>query len=245
MEERVDRIRENLITVNQKIGLAARSAGRKPQEVRLVVVSKAQPIEVIRDAYLAGVRDFGENYPQEAEEKITGLGDLQDVQWHMIGHLQSRKAAIVANCFQMMHSLDSLSLAVKLNRALSERGKKLKVLLEVNVGGEESKFGWRGSNPTEWKNLLGEFQQIVTLPNLNVNGLMTMPPLFEEPEQSRPYFILLRQLGEFLKVELPTTNWNELSMGTSSDFETAIAERATIVRVGRAILGPRPVPTAD
>jgi len=245
MQTRIEQIRINLNAVQQKIDEAAQKAGRAPQQVRLVVVSKAQPAEVIRDAYQAGVRDFGENYPQEADEKIAQLADLTDVRWHMIGHLQSRKAAIIVRRFQMMHSLDSLSLAVKLSRALAEQDKRLTVLLEVNVGGEESKFGWRGSSETEWQKLLEEFRQISALPNLSVSGLMTMPPLWDDPHKSRPYFKLLKQLGEYLRIEMPETSWTQLSMGTSSDFETAIAEGATIVRVGSAILGARPARNVD
>jgi uncharacterized pyridoxal phosphate-containing UPF0001 family protein len=134
---------------------------------------------------------------------------------------------------------------VKLNQALVERGKHLTVLLEVNVGGEESKFGWRGSNALEWKNMLADFKQVTDLPNLAVLGLMTMPPLFDEPDLSRPYFKMLRELRQFLTTELPKAAWQELSMGTSSDFETAIGEGATIIRVGRAILGSRPERKAD
>jgi pyridoxal phosphate enzyme (YggS family) len=235
----------NLKAVQQRIYDAASHAGRDPQTVRLVVVSKAQPVDVVRAAYLAGVREFGENYPQEAEEKILQVADLANVTWHMIGHLQSRKSAIIARHFQMIHSIDSLNLADKLNRVLAEQQKTLQVLLEVNVGGEESKFGWRGSNETEWRKLLADFRKVSALPNLRVAGLMTMPPLFDPPELARPYFKMLRQLAEFLHAELPETTWTELSMGTSSDFEAAIAEGATIVRVGQAILGARPAKNTE
>lgn len=240
MDTLVLQIGQNLNVVRAKIADAAVSVGRDPAEVKLVVVSKSQPVEIIRAAYAAGARCFGENYPQEAEEKIVELKDLPDIEWHMIGHLQSRKAAIVANYFHQIHSIDSLSLAVKLDRILEQQGKILPALLEINVGGEESKSGWRVSSEQEWNTLLPDLDHVIHLPNLKICGLMTMPPLFDQPELSRPGFQSLRHLRDYLVQQYPAISWTELSMGTSTDFEVAVQEGATMVRVGRAVLGPRP-----
>jgi PLP dependent protein len=241
MDGLVSQIIENLAVVRAKIAIAARSARRDPVQVRLLVVSKAQTKEVVQAAYQAGLRCFGENYPQEAEAKIEQMADLPGLEWHMIGHLQSRKAPVVARCFQMIHSIDSLSLAEKLNRALAVEAKTLPALLEINVGGEASKFGWSGTKEEEWPEFLPDFEKILTLPFLKIVGLMTMPPLFENAEDARPYFRQLRRLREWLSTTLPSGNWQELSMGTSADYEIAIQEGATIVRIGQAILGPRPL----
>lgn len=212
------------------------SAGK----VNLVVVTKAQSIEVIQAAYAAGVRLFGENYPDETEKKLDDLHDLPEAKWHMIGHLQSRKAKIVAQHFEMLHSLDSLELADKLNERLIQVGRILPVLLEVNVGGETSKFGFQANQPDHWKDLLDPFQQINKFSNLAVRGLMTMPPIFQDQEQSRPYFVQMRLLQSFLRTHLPAICWDDLSMGTSVDFSVAVEEGATYVRVGTAIVGERP-----
>lgn len=239
MDALISQIKHNLKLVEQNIQQAARAAGRQPNEVRLVVVSKSQTIETIQAAYSAGVRCFGENYPQEAEAKISQLSHLDGVEWHMIGHLQSRKAPIIANYFQMIHSIDSLGLAVKLNRFLGDRGKVMPALLEVNVGGEESKFGWHASQETDWPGLIDEFGQIVNLPNLQIKGLMTMPPLTADAGSSRPFFANLRRLRDFLASQFPHHHWKELSMGTSADYTFAVEEGATMIRIGQAILGPR------
>lgn len=240
MDSFIAQIALNLATVQEKIDKAARSVGRDPSEVSLLVVSKSQPEAVVRAAYQAGIRRLGENYPQEAEEKIEKLAGLSGLEWHMIGHLQSRKAAIIARCFQMIHSIDSLDLARKLDRALNVEGKILPALLEINVGGEESKFGWRATDEREWEALLPDFEQVLALKNLRVQGLMTMPPWFENAEEARPFFRRLNSLMKTLAFQFPATQWKELSMGTSGDFEIAIQEGATIVRIGQAILGPRP-----
>jgi pyridoxal phosphate enzyme (YggS family) len=158
----------------------------------------------------------------------------------MIGHLQSRKAKIVAAHFDMMHSLDGLSLAEKLNRLLAETGRQLPVLLELNVGEEESKSGWRVRDEADWSRLLPDVEVILQLKQLQVRGLMTMPPLEMEAEQARPYFARLRALRDRLQQTFPVCDWRELSMGTSADFEVAIEEGATYVRIGQAVLGPRP-----
>ncbi|MDP1779712.1 MAG: YggS family pyridoxal phosphate-dependent enzyme, partial [Anaerolineales bacterium] len=157
----------------------------------------------------------------------------------MIGHVQSRKAGLVAGNFNMLHSLDSLKLAARLERILGESGKILPVLLEFNVSREESKFGWPAWDETRWQDLLTEISEIIALPNLKVRGLMTMPPLGETPELSRPFFQKLKRLQEYLSAQFPQVDFSELSMGTSFDYEAAVEEGATFVRVGTALVGGR------
>ena len=233
-------IRQNYEGVMERIQRAAQSAGRTAENVRLVVVTKAQPVEVVRAAIEAGARVLGENYPEESQPKIIELGHQGGVEWHMIGHLQSRKAGIVAEHFDMFQSLDSLRLAEKLERQLADRDRVLPVLLELNVGGEESKSGWQAADEELWEALLPEVEAVLALPHLAVRGLMTMPPLFDDPEEARPYFVRLRRLGEFLAHRFGTDHFQAYSMGTSADFEAAVQEGATLVRVGTAIVGPRP-----
>jgi len=225
------------LTLTQIAETVARS-GRLPSEVRLVVVSKSQPLEVVRAAVAAGISSFGENYAEEAVEKIAALKGTT-VEWHMIGHVQNRKAITVAANFNMVHSLDSLKLARRLNHFCNELMKILPVLLEFNVSGEESKFGFSAWDETGWPDLEHEIEEILALPHLRVCGLMTMPPYYYNPGSTRPYFQRLRHLQEFLAKRFPKAEWKELSMGTSVDFVTAIQEGATIVRIGQAIFGPR------
>jgi pyridoxal phosphate enzyme (YggS family) len=234
----ISSIRDRYQHVLSQIKDAAIMSNRLPGAVRVVVVSKSQPLEVLRAAFAAGISRFGENYAQEAVEKIISLGETS-VEWHMIGHVQGRKAELVAANFSMLHSLDSLKLAARLDRFCSEGNRRLPVLLEFNVSGEESKFGFPAWNESHWTNLEPEIEQILALSHLNMCGLMTMPPFFTDPESTRPYFRRLRQLQEFLIKRFPQVQWNELSMGTSVDFVTAIQEGATLVRIGQAILGAR------
>ena len=220
------------------IAEAAIASGRAPAAVRLVVVSKSQPIGVIQAAIAAGVSVFGENYAKEALGKMAALKETE-VEWHMIGHVQSRKAGLIAGNFTMLHSLDGSKLAVRLDRICGELNRKLPVLLEFNVSGEESKFGLPAWQEERWSDLQPEIEQILALPHLRVDGLMTMPPFFDDPEKTRPYFQRLRRLQDFLARRYPKVGWRELSMGTSADFIAAVQEGATFVRVGQAILGPR------
>ena len=234
-------IRERYLQTLERITAAEHRAGRAPGSTRLVVVTKSQPIEVVQAAIEAGIKILGENYPEEAVEKIKALG-TDGVEWHMIGHVQSRKADLIPAHFALMHSLDSLKLATRLDRFAAEAGRKLPVLLEFNVGKEESKFGWAAADEAHWSALLPELDMVLKSSHLTVRGLMTMPPLFDDPEQTRPYFQKLCRLREFLARAFPAADWSELSMGTSSDFEAAVEEGATLVRVGTAIVGPRPYP---
>ncbi|HEX7541458.1 MAG TPA: YggS family pyridoxal phosphate-dependent enzyme [Anaerolineales bacterium] len=232
-------IRERYQRVLGQIAEATAWSGREAGTVRLVVVSKSQPLEVVRAAIAAGASILGENYAEEAVAKIAVL-PKNTVEWHMIGHVQSRKADLVVGHFSMLHSLDSVKLAGRLDRYCDESGRILPVLLEVNVSGEESKFGFPGWDERHWPDLEPALEQIIDFPHLRLRGLMTMPPFYENPEQARPYFQRLRRLQIYLRKHFPQTEWTELSMGTSVDFIAAIEEGATFVRVGQAILGPRP-----
>ncbi len=234
-----DSIRERYLQTLERIAAAERRAGRAPGSARLVVVTKSQPVETVRAALEAGVKILGENYPEEAVEKIAAI-NAADVEWHMIGHVQSRKADLIPTNFALLHSLDSLKLATRLDRFAAQAGRVLPVLLEFNVGEEASKFGWSASDETRWPALFPELDMVLKLAYLKVRGLMTMPPLFENPERTRPYFQKLRRLREFLAQNFPAADWSELSMGASADFEAAVEEGATLVRVGTAIVGPRP-----
>ncbi len=239
-EPLVSVIRERYRHVLGQIADAAARSGREAGSVRLVVVSKSQPLEVVRAAIAAGTLILGESYAQEAIDKIAALPETA-VEWHMIGHVQSRKADLVARYFSMLHSLDSVKLAARLDKYCDELGRILPVLLEVNISGEESKFGFPAWDEGHWQDLESAVKQIMAFSRLRLHGLMTMPPFFDDPGQTRPYFQRLRLLQVFLRKRFPQTNWAELSMGTSSDFITAIEEGATYVRVGQAILGPRPI----
>ena len=233
-------IEANLERVHREIERAAQVSGRAASDVRLLVVTKAQPLQKILDAYAAGARLFGENYPEETESKIEATRHLPGIEWHMIGHLQSRKARIVAQHFTMLHSLDSLRLAQKLDRQLAEVGRSLPVLLEVNISGEDTKGGFPAWDTEQWVAQMPEIASILELPHLSVRGLMTMPPYLEESEKVRPYFQRMRVLREALRRQFPRAAWDELSMGTSVDYRVAIEEGATYVRIGTAIVGPRP-----
>lgn len=239
MPDLIDSIRENYQSTLDKIANAARKSNRDPKEIRLVVVTKSQPMEVAQAAIEAGVRILGENYPEEGVMKIQSLAGQSGVEWHMIGHVQSRKARLVADHFALLHSLDSLKLAQRLDRFAAERNHTLPVLLEFNVGGEVSKSGWDASHESQWDALLPDISSILNLPNLRVHGLMTMPPLETDPQDARRFFLRLRSLRDHLTSQFPQADWHELSMGTSADYTVAVEEGATLVRVGTAIVGAR------
>jgi pyridoxal phosphate enzyme (YggS family) len=255
----VGQIRSRHAAVLAVIAEAAHRGGRSPEAVRLVVVTKSQPLRVVEAAIDAGVRRLGENYAEEAVSKINAIqtrtmgspvpsrigratGEMPaGVEWHMIGHIQSRKAKLVAEYFDLIHSLDSVKLAQRLDRLAAELGRELQVLLELNVGGEAAKHGWGASDQGAWPQLLEDMQAIAGLSNIKIRGLMTMPPLAENPEDARVFFRRLRDLRDFLNARTAGAEWSELSMGTSADFAVAVEEGATLVRVGEAIVGPRPV----
>jgi pyridoxal phosphate enzyme (YggS family) len=229
-------VAQNVETVTERIRAAVRRAGRSSNDVTLMAVSKTQPPECIREAYDVGLRLFGENRVQEFAGKAGLLGDLHDAEWHMIGHLQTNKAAKTAELFCSVDSVDSLKLAEKLSAAAEKMGKKLDVLIEINVGGEAAKSG-TAPNSQELEELL------VAAPRLDAlvfRGLMTVPPFTDDPEGARPYFRKLRELRDTIAArKLPAIAMDQLSMGMSHDFEIAIEEGSTCVRVGTAIFGER------
>jgi PLP dependent protein len=230
------RVAENIARVRESIDTAARRAGRKEDEITLMAVSKTVPANVIREAYAAGLRVFGENRVQEFAGKVDTLRDLSDVEWHMIGHLQSNKAANAAKLFTAADSVDSLRVAQKLDAGARQVGKTLAVLIEINVGGEAAKSGIVPESRTLEELLMGAGEW----EHLNFRGLMTIPPFNEDPQQARPYFRQLRQLRDQIAARrLPAVNMSVLSMGMSHDFQVAIEEGSTCVRVGTAIFGER------
>ncbi|MGA2985746.1 MAG: YggS family pyridoxal phosphate-dependent enzyme [Terriglobia bacterium] len=226
-------ISENIARVEERINAACRRSGRPREDVRLVAVSKTHPPELIRAAFAAGLRDFGENRVQEAKAKRPELADL-GATWHLMGHLQSNKARAARELFHWVHSLDSLRLAERLAQAADPGGARLPVLIEVNLGEETSKAGVRTGE------VAALAEQIAPLETLELRGLMVIPPFLESPEDVRPYFRQLRALaGEIESRNLPQVSMRELSMGMSHDFEVAIEEGATMVRIGTAIFGER------
>lgn len=237
-ETLIDILRARLEIVQEQITLAAQSASRNPANTRLVVVTKMHPVEKIHAVIEAGARVLGENYAEEATAKINAL-TTTSVEWHMIGHVQSRKASLIAGHFDLMHTLDSLKLATRLDRFSAEAGRILPVLLEVNVSGEGSKCGYPAWDESQWPRLVDEILPLCALPNLQICGLMSMPPFADQAEESRPYFARLRRLQAYLFKVVQVARWDELSMGTSVDYSVAVQEGATLVRVGTAIMGER------
>lgn len=225
-------VAENLARVRERIAAACRRAGRRPEEVKLVGVSKTFPPERIRQAYAAGLRDFGENRVQEAAAKRPQLSELA-VTWHLVGHLQSNKARHARELFHWVHSVDSEKIARKLHE-VAGGAEKLPVLLQVNLGEEPSKFGAGEEEVVRLADQVGRLQ------SLELRGLMTLPPFFEDAQRVRPFFRRLRELAQQIEArKLPQVSMQGLSMGMSHDFEIAIEEGATIVRVGTAIFGER------
>jgi PLP dependent protein len=231
-------IADNLARVRQRISDAAHRAGRRPEDVALMAVTKTFPPEIIREAYEAGQRLFGENRVQEFAEKSRLLADLPVIEFHLIGHLQSNKAAKAAQIFFGIDSLDSPHLAEKLNAAAERAGKRLPALIEINVGGEAAKTGIVPDSP-ELDTLLAAAPRFE---HLEFRGLMSIPPFTEDPGAARPYFRQLRQLRDQIAGrKLPAVSLGVLSMGMSHDFEIAIEEGSTCVRIGTAIFGERSV----
>jgi len=229
-------IAPRLAGIRDRIAVAARSAGRDPASVRLVAVSKTFPMEAIREAYAAGQRDFGENRVQEVLQKITSGADLE-IRWHLLGHLQTNKAR-KAPAFATIHSVDTVELLRKIDAAAAEAGKTPDLLIQVDLAGEATKFG---ASPDDVPRLLDAAGSCRAA---RVAGLMTLPPVPESPEDARPWFRRLRGLrDQWLAAGAPAPMLRELSMGMSADFEVAIQEGSTIVRVGTAIFGSRYVQT--
>ncbi len=229
-------IADSIGRVRERIEAAARRAGRSPAEIALMAVTKTVSPERIREAYQAGLRMFGENRVQEFAGKADALKDLPDIEWHMIGHLQTNKASKAVELFAAVDSVDSVRLAEKLNLAAGQLGKKVVALIEINVGGEAAKSGLSSESP-ELENLLRVAPQFE---HLEFRGLMAIPPFSDDPRQARPYFRKLRELRDQIAARrLPNVSMEALSMGMSHDFEIAIEEGSTCVRVGTAIFGER------
>ena len=226
----MSQIAEKLEFIRHRIASAAERSGRSAGEVKLVAVSKTYPPEVIREAIQAGQRCYGENRVQDALPKIGALPP--DLEWHLIGHLQSNKVRKVIGRFSLFHGVDNSALALQMNRIAGEFGVTASILLEVNISGEPSKFGF---TPTS---LPASLEELLPLPHLRVEGLMTMAPFSENPDSARPVFEGLRKLRDALSTATGHT-LKELSMGMSGDFEQGILEGATIVRIGSAIFGSR------
>lgn len=223
---------ERLEAVRERIAKAARAAGRKPEDVRLIAVSKLHPVEAVRAAFGFGQKVFGENYVQEALAKQDAIPDL-DIEWHCIGHVQTNKAKDVTGRFALIHTVDNLKFAQTLDRRLPEDKAVQRVLIQVNIGDEPQKAG------VDERELPALAEAVMALPRIEVRGLMCLPPFFDDGEAARPYFARLRELRDDLEkrlgVKLP-----ELSMGMSGDCAQAVEEGATYVRIGTDIFGPRP-----
>ncbi len=231
-----DSLRDNLTRVQECIAAAVARAGRDAAAITLVAVSKTHPVETLIAAYELGVRHFGENRVEEAASKLSIFKQMVNdpaVTFHMIGHVQSRKAEDAVALFDRVHSVDSVKLAQRLSRFTT---KLLPILLEVNVSGEESKYGFDGARRDE---LFSAVKAIAQLPNLQLDGLMTMAPIVTYPEQARSVFRALRELRDEIEAHYPNSKLPQLSMGMTDDFEVAIEEGATLVRIGRAIFGER------
>lgn len=243
--DRIAEMTHNIAAIRERIVAAARRAGRAPDEITLIAVTKTHTPRLIAAALAAGITDCGENRVQEGEEKIPLLPDT--VRWHLIGHLQRNKARRAVALFDMIHSIDSVRLAETINRQVEEQSllgqRRLPVLLQVNVSGEASKEGFTVVGGTENRAAVAELvdaaQQIAALPYLDVQGLMTIAPYAADPEAARPTFRALKRLRDELVRRVPQVAWQHLSMGMTGDFEVAIEEGATFVRVGRAIFGER------
>jgi pyridoxal phosphate enzyme (YggS family) len=226
-------LKDRLEHVQARIKQAAEACNRSVTDIRLVAVSKTMPVEIVQEAIETGMRDFGENYIQEAREKITALATYP-VTWHYIGHLQSNKAKYADRMFDLIHSVDSLKLAKALDKYAKKIDKVQNILIQVNIAKEDSKSGVYGEDTLQLA------REIARLENLAVKGLMTMPPYFNAPEKVRPIFAALRHLRDQIKNEnIPNISMEDLSMGMTGDFEAAIEEGATMVRVGTAIFGER------
>jgi pyridoxal phosphate enzyme (YggS family) len=233
------KILDNYRQVLEHINTAAKLTGRDPDDIRLVVVTKTQPIEAIQEVVDAGAANLGENYVEEAIQKINYFKNKKGLSWHMIGHVQSRKALPVCENFQFLHSLDSVKLAERLSRSSIDKDRILPVMLEINVGGEESKSGWNLSQDGSWESFFVDIEKIRLLPGLKLTGVMTIPPFSNNPEDSRNYYQRLYMIKEMIANKFNLPDFSELSMGMSNDYEVAIQEGSTWVRIGQAIFGPR------
>jgi pyridoxal phosphate enzyme (YggS family) len=231
-------IEHRLEIVAERINKAVVRAGRNPADIKLVVVTKQKSAQVVKVLVGLGLKSIGESYLKEAQFKMELLHDLP-IEWHMIGTIQNGKEKIVANKFDVIHSLDRLHLAEKISQYAVDLERVIPAYLEVNVSGESTKKGWNATILSDWENLLPDVERVVSLPGLDVKGLMTMAPYSLDPESARPYFRKLRELRDYFNANLKIGKITELSMGMSGDFETAIEEGATVLRIGTALVGER------
>jgi pyridoxal phosphate enzyme (YggS family) len=226
-------IKDRLENIKGRIEKTAMDCGRHPDSVRLIAVSKTVPAVIVQTAIEAGATILGENYVQEAREKISALSNFE-TSWHFIGHLQSNKAKYAVKLFDLIHSVDSIKLARELNKQAQKDGKIQKILVQINISQEKTKSGIPVDETADIIQAISEFE------NIKIKGLMTMPPFFNQPDRVRPFFAALRELRDHLADRaIPGVSLEELSMGMTGDFEVAIAEGATMVRVGTAIFGER------
>jgi len=232
-----DEIRNNFLAVMERISNCVSKAGRNPSTSHLIVVTKGQPAEKINQVISAGATNLGENYPEETMEKIPLINS--QVEWHMIGHLQSRKIKFIVDQFSMIHSIDRDEIAQKLDAQLALANKVIPALFEVNLSGETSKSGYAAWDDTSWEGLCEHFKGLMKLKHLQFRGLMTMPPYTNNPEESRNVFQKCQKLMELIQQQTGNSDFIELSMGTSLDYEVAIQEGASFVRIGEAIMGKR------
>jgi pyridoxal phosphate enzyme (YggS family) len=241
---------ENIERVQEQIDRACARAGRDLSDVTLVAVSKTFPAEAIVEAYCLGLCDFGENRVEEAEEKISDVNcqlsnlhplasDFRSLTWHLVGHLQSRKVREAVGPFDMIHSVDTVKLADKLSRLCVEAGRVMPILLECNVSGEETKYGFAVKDAASKERWMEDVEEIVALPGVRVEGLMTVAPVVADAKDARPAFRALRELRDESAARFPQAGWHRLSMGMTDDFIIAVEEGATMVRIGRAIFGER------
>jgi PLP dependent protein len=241
LHERIEAMAHRLRAVEQRIEAACARAGRRRSDVTLVAVSKTRSTEEIEAGYICGLRHLGENRVEEAELKVPLLRErhaADPITWHMVGHVQSRKARDAALYCDVIQSVDSRQLMARLERIAGEMGKRIPILLELNVSGEASKYGFAAHDATALEQIIGELSGCEGFAHLDVRGLMTMAPIVPEMELARPVFARLREVRNIFRERLPFGSWSELSMGMTDDFDVAIEEGATIVRIGRAIFGP-------
>lgn len=238
MEPDTQSIKKNIETIKSRIYTSAISSGRDPSEIELIAVTKDKPAVIVKQLFDGGINKIGESYLKEALFKI-GLFEEYQIEWHMIGTIQTGKANQIIRYFDQVHSVDRLELARELNAKASKYSRTLPIYLECNVSGEATKFGWNAWDDMQWEMLIPEIEEILDMGSLNVKGLMTMAPYSENPEVSRPFYKKLRKLLEFLDNRFPNQGFSGLSMGMSDDFEVAIQEGATSVRIGTALVGHR------
>jgi len=237
-DQEKEQLQHNLKVLLDDIQKRAEDAGRKSDEIQLVVVTKEKPALVIKQLTELGQLKIGESYLQEALFKMELLADIP-VEWHMIGHIQHGKERQVVRHFDVVHSIDRLSLAQKMNQEAEKAGRQIPVFAECNVSGEETKYGFPAWKDQQWNQLVDQIGQLLEMEQLPLKGLMTMAPYARDPEKTRPYFSRLRDIRDQLQKEFPRSKLTELSMGMSGDYRVAVEEGATYLRIGSAVVGPR------